>query len=257
VNSAAPASVNQGLDLSKWDLAHRIQNLIVLKDFAVQNGYDVPETLIDDISLFENYSHPPTNKSEVDENNPAKIDKLMIQLSQITYPVNGTNVENAYLRNGVTVFVYVLLIWGILSALASGFLIWFIKYGAVDSVAPIARAPLALCLGMVGAIVYVMLPNGKLNVLAGLDAESRTNDIVRVVMGAILGFVLFIASAISKNTSGGALPNGGNLDAMELLLPFIGGYSITLVVGILSKAVAAIALTFGIDEKSIRSSLQK
>ena len=72
-----------------------------------------------------------------------------------------------------------------------------------------------------------------------------------------MGFVLFLASGISKAMPEGTSSGNQNLEAPELILPFIGGYSITLVVGVLAKAVAAIALTFGIDEKSIRSSLQK
>ena len=36
---------------------------------------------------------------------------------------------------------------------------------------------IALCLGLVGAVVYVMLlPNGRLNIHAGIDAENRANN---------------------------------------------------------------------------------
>jgi hypothetical protein len=97
-----------------------------------------------------------------------------------------------------------------------------------------------------------MLPNRKLNVFAGVDEASKANDTVRVAMGAILGFVLYIAVGLARPSS-----NIPSQDVLRTVAPFIGGYSITLVVGILAKAVAAIALTFGIDEKSIRSSLHR
>ena len=233
----------------------RLEALVALKDFAVQRGYSVPESVINEVNALAKLKADAGGGPASDEKTDSKLDSLAIQLSQITFPVNLTNIKNAELSGGVTRFVYILLSWGILASIASGLLIWLIKAQNISGTAHLFMRPLlALFLGMVGAIVYVMLPNGKLNVVAGVDEASRANDIVRVAMGAILGFVLFLAAGLSKGSSAGATQS---LEALELILPFIGGYSITLVIGVLAKAVAAIALTFGIDEKSIRSSLQK
>jgi hypothetical protein len=46
-------------------------------------------------------------------------------------------------------------------------------------------------------------------------------------------------------------------NALGLLYPLVGGYSISLVVGVLSKAVTAVELTLGLDEKKNVGALRK
>jgi F0F1-type ATP synthase assembly protein I len=226
-------------------IANREEHLALLfklKRFAICQGYDLDNGLIDEIVPLE--IKYPEEKIAANSDDLIKVDRLIVQLSRTTYPVNISNVDAALESNGITAFVYALMSLGCGAVLLAGFLIWTI---ANKFAAEAAGAGLALSLGFVGAIVYVMLPNGKLNLFAGIDAANRANTIVRVVMGGILGFVL---SAL-------VMPITSAVDPKQLLIPLVGGYSMTLVVGILAKAVAAVELTFNIDEKAVRASLRK
>jgi hypothetical protein len=212
---------------------------MALKDFAVEKGYNVPDKLLREISDFEAHADSAT------------LDRLVVELTQITYPITTLNIDRVQENAGVTKFVYLLLALGFVAAIISGYFAYVIKQPGDGSWhRAFAEPALALCLGIVGAIVYVMMPNGRLNVVLGLDAENIANNMVRVVLGGLLGFVLYIAGATMSSES-------ANKINWTLLLPLLGGYSITLVVGILAKAVAAAQLTFNIDDKSVRASLQK
>jgi hypothetical protein len=226
-------------DSPVWSAEKHVEALALLKSFAVTRGYEI------DSDLMERIHAVLKDHKVVSSAKHAELDKLSIELSKITYPVNLSNVTNAYQRASAMLFVYVLMSFGVVAALISGLLIWSIKKGMVVEA---AGTWLALTLGVVGAVVYVMLPNGKLNMFAGIDAANRANAMVRVVMGGLLGFVLSLIVAPI---------NSLNLEPKQLLIPLIGGYSITLVVGIMAKAIAAVELTFNIDSKSIRSSLRK
>jgi len=150
--------------------------------------------------------------------------------------------------NGVTRFSYRLLFYGLCAAVIVGVLIALISGGTF--MGQWVKGPLAICLGIIGAVVYVMLPNGRLNIVAGLDNESIATNLLRVITGGLLGFVIYIVKPdfLSLQQSS---------DAYGLLAPLIGGYSITLVVGILAKAVTAIELTLNLDDKKTQASLKK
>jgi hypothetical protein len=228
----------------------RLQSLVELKDFSVENAYSIPEKLIGDIAAFEHKYLQDAPAPKFDASDLGSLDRLTIELSQVTYPVTTSNVSKLRASSKISGFVYGVLGVGLIAAFISGWFAWVIKHGG--ACAGFAEAALPLTLGVVGAIVYVMLPNGRLNVVAGLDAENIANNVVRIAMGGLLGFVLYVARFIAQ--SGTAQPT---IDSWTLFLPLIGGYSITLVVGILAKAVAAVQLTLNIDEKSIRASLYK
>jgi hypothetical protein len=231
----------------------RLWTLTQLEDYAVQNGYSIPEKLIADMAEMDHKYLREVEPVAFDARTLGAMDQVAIELSQITYPVTLTNVARLQGRVGVPAFVYILLSVGLAAAFMSGFLAWIIKENF--PYAGLAKAALPLLLGVVGAVVYVMMPNGKLNTVAGLDAENIADSIVRVAMGGLLGFVLYAVYSITK--SGSTPPNGSTaIDNWTLFLPLVGGYSATLVVGILAKAVA-VQLTLNIDEKSIRASLHK
>lgn len=234
VDASSTISESDGM-ADQQDLAA----LAKLKNFALKRGYDLDGDLLERINKILRGAKPrPLNDTD-----RAELDKLIIDLSKTTYPVNINNVANADGQDAELCFVYGIMAIGIAAAICAGLIIWYFQ----TYPSPAFGAGLSLTLGVVGAVVYVMLPNGKLNMFVGLDASNKANALVRISMGALLGFVLSLIVAPIKNLE----------NPKELLLPLLGGYSITLVVGILAKAIAAIELTFNIDAKSIRSSLRK
>lgn len=222
------------------DDAGRVAALTQLVNFAVRQGYDgLGGPLLTRLYTLIDTPVPLAAAGR------AELDDLTIELSKITYPVNVTNVGEA-LEGSLSVrFVYAVIACGLIAAVAAGLQIWAVRRGIlVDG----AATWLALTLGFLGAVVHVMLPNGRLNLYLGIDAANRANSVVRVVMGALLGFVLALVIVPVDTPS---------IDPKYLLVPLLGGYSITLVVGVLAKAINAVQLTLNIDTKQIQASLQK
>jgi hypothetical protein len=221
--------------------------LIALKGFALARGYEVPDAFINEIAALQRFIQNQSS-SEFSAEDSVKVDRLTRDLSQITYPINAENVHRIIEGDGITKFAYKLLAAGFAAALLSGLLIGAIRAGG--EWAEYAKAFLAICLGVVGAIVYVMLPNGRLNVVAGLDNESIATNVIRVTTGGLLGFVIYIANPAFLDIKTGSAAYG-------LLAPLVAGYSITLAVGILAKAVTAVELTLNLDEKKTHAALKK
>jgi len=235
------------VDTPGRDFSERSAALVRLKNFAVLRGYAISDSLIDEISKLES-SLKASQDRPIGPEELIKLDRLIRDLSQITYPINMENLSAITSGNGVTRFSYRLLFYGLCAAVIVGVLIALISGGTF--MGQWVKGPLAICLGIIGAVVYVMLPNGRLNIVAGLDNESIATNLLRVITGGLLGFVIYIVKPdfLSLQQSS---------DAYGLLAPLIGGYSITLVVGILAKAVTAIELTLNLDDKKTQASLKK
>jgi hypothetical protein len=211
-----------------------------LTQFAIRQGYQgLDGALLARIHTMLDKALPLTSTDR------AELDDLILELSKITYPVTVANVGEAVEGSCSTRFVYLILMIGLAMAITAGWEIWAISKGTL---AEAAGTWLALTLGFVGAVVHVMLPNGRLNLFLGIDAANRANSIVRIIMGGLLGFVLSLVMVPIDKPA---------VDPKTLLVPLLGGYSITLVVGILAKAISALQLTFNIDSKQVQASLRK
>ena len=235
------------VDSSKSAFPERLAGLVRLKNFAILRGYAITDSLIEEIANLENAVGGPQLK-DIASGDIIKLDRLIRDVSQITYPINLENLSTITSGNGITRFSYQLLFYGLIAAVLAGVLIALISGGTPFG--QWAKAPLAICLGVIGAVVYVMLPNGRLNIVAGLDEESITTNFLRVITGGLLGFVIYVVKPDFLSLQQGS-------EAYGLLAPLIGGYSITLVVGILAKAVTAIELTLNLDDKNTQASLRK
>jgi hypothetical protein len=226
--------------------SERLRELLDLKNFAISRGYPVPDGTIEDISALE--SALASSPDQVSQKDLIKLDLLTRDLSTITYPVTVDNVASLLEGRGVTKFASWLLTIGLCAAMSGGALIGLINAGTESD--HFFKVVLAICLGIVGAILYVMLPNGRLNTVAGLDQESVATNLMRVIIGGLLGFVIYIVKPDLLSVQKGSAAYG-------LLAPLIGGYSITLVIGILAKAITAVELTLGLDDKKTHVALRK
>jgi hypothetical protein len=246
--------------------AKRIDALVALKSYAIKNSFDVSEEIIQGINsldhLYVRGSAPEISVStdtvnRLIDKDLTKLDRLTIALTRVTYPITIENVDKMANATGLTTFVSRVLWIGIGSAFLCGVLMGIIRLEAANLstyviAAEVGKVLLALSLGTVGAILYVMLPNGKLNIVAGLDEETKTTNKLRIALGALLGFVLYVIEPSMFNflTNSSANP-------LKLLIPLVGGYSVTLVIGILAKAVTAVEITLNLDEKKIRATLKR
>jgi hypothetical protein len=232
--------------------ASRLYALLELKDFAIARGMPITDETIRSIGELEDtHQTSPTSWSKDDI---FKLDTLIRAVSETTYPITIENIDNVRKSDGRSYrWVYRFLWVGVGFALMSGLMMAMIKSNSF--VSALWEVMASISLGVVGAVIYVMLPNGKINTVAGLDTETIMTNVSRIVTGGLLGYVIYLIVPnlfdILKD------PNKPSKDALGLLYPLIGGYSISLVVGILSKAVTALELTLGLDEKKNRNSLRK
>jgi hypothetical protein len=252
--------------------AKRLSGLVKLKNYAIQHSLEMGDETIQGINDLDfSYIHDVPLETErlspaaepiamdevgrMSEKDLVRLDQLAVALTKITYPITIENVGRISNTTNLTRFASVVLWFGILSALLCGLFMGIIKFANTKSlsievlVAEASKVSLALLLGTVGAILYVILLNGKLNIVAGLDEESKAMNKLRIQLGALLGFVLFVLMPTMFDDTSSA--------PYKLLIPLTGGHSATLVVGVLAKAVTAIETALNLDEKNTRAALKR
>ena len=220
----------------------RLKKLLTLKDFAIPRGMPVSESTIRGIGALEELHQSPNRAWTRDQ--LTDLDLLTQSLSEVTYPITIENVENILNPDGDSLsyrWVNKFLSIGITLAVFSGVMMQLAKTANFSDFKVLCGVVASISLGAVGAVIYVMLPNGRINIVAGLDRETVTTNAVRIGVGGLLGYVIYL---IKPEIFEGAEP-------LALLFPLVGGYSISLVVGILSKAVTAVELTLGLDDKRL------
>jgi hypothetical protein len=94
---------------------------------------------------------------------------------------------------------------------------------------------LAMCLGGLGALFYIAY-----NLIGAVsentfNANDWTTHVLRFALGVAIGWIFSFTIVPTSDKP------------IMLLLPFLGGFSTRLVVGIITQAIQAIALTLGLD----------
>jgi hypothetical protein len=109
----------------------------------------------------------------------------------------------------------------------------------------------ALTLGGLGAVASIFLHVLKLMPQETLRSSDEFEVIGRLVLGCLFSTILAMTLAAPQIASFfEALRAGGKLESgVILLLPFLAGYSIPLVLKLLEKAIRAVELTIGIDDR--------
>jgi hypothetical protein len=111
----------------------------------------------------------------------------------------------------------------------------------------------AAALGGLGAVASIFLDILKLIPENTLKKSDEFEVFGRILLGVLFSFVLSstllsdeLNTFFSKLATGQLSKDGSNL---KLLLPFLAGYSLPLVLGLLDKAIRAIELTIGVDDR--------
>jgi hypothetical protein len=109
----------------------------------------------------------------------------------------------------------------------------------------------ALALGGLGAVANIFINVLKLIPQQTLGTSDLFEVVGRIVLGCLFSVILATTVVATELISffqkvrSGQIPAGG----MILLLPFLAGYSITLVLNLLEKAIRAIEMTVGMDDR--------
>jgi hypothetical protein len=248
------------LNEKKWRDRHttKLKKAIALKDYAIENNFFVSDEIIDTLNNAEYSGGTPDKVAK----SAANLDKAIRDLTGITYPttvetvqVTDSSSEASRLSKEVKLFA------GLLAAILIVSLIVAIVLSSTDSVR--WASALAAILGLMGATVYIIFN------LIGIISEKAFNsrdtytNCLRIVLGPVLGWVLFFGLAsigavqpsegAVQSSEGAVQPSEGAVQPSNmwavLLLPFLAGFSIRLVVGVITQALRAIELVLGIEDR--------
>ena len=233
-----------------------LEKTVRLKDFAVKNGFDVDPAAIRTLNeLSFKYSTPPGKESQpkaskdlaADSN---KLDDAIEKLTALTYPTTIDLPKEKDLReyNTFKGWLWKIAIAALLLAIA-GFVL---SVKGSPSWQAIGNSTLAMFLGLLGAVTYSLF-----NVLRVLPPQAFNPtdgyyNFARLLLGMLLGWVFYFAFAmpafreLPNYFTVGGKPQGG---AYKLLVPFLAGYSTKFVVGVLERAMVALEVSLGIEEK--------
>lgn len=278
--TSAPPDVTRE-DLPAWhQLTERFETLldktIRLKEFAIKNNYEVDLKILKDINDLTHKvatRHPPSSvngsRPEADKQKettpPAvsrqeptaedlvKLDKILGDLTAITFPATVDNISKA--AESVAYRRFKRWLFNI-SALA---LVGAVT-GFVCSVHPpripleVSNSVLALSLGLLGALVYSFF--GVLRVIPAqaFNPEDEYANYARLVLGILLGWIFYFAFAreaflnltqLASATSSKA----SRAEVLWILLPFLAGYSTKFVIGVLERSMVALETALAISDK--------
>lgn len=216
------------------DPRDKLKGAIDLKDYAINANLAVNDTIIKKLNQAD------ASKS-LDSEHASNIDTALRDLTTITYP---TTIETLRLSKGprglnptARKFMRLLFILGPVVLLLALAAVW--QSEADEKNILLWQSLIAVCLGFLGALVHIFLELIGVIVEKAFNTSDTYSNSARLVLGPIVGWVFFYAFGQDKGTS------------VLLLLPFVAGYSTRLVVGLINKAIGAIELTLGLEEKSI------
>lgn len=222
----------------------RLDRLVALKDYAVANGLDIDDELIDHIASLQGIAEAG---SLLDEG--ASIDKTVLRLCRLTHPVT---IDMMGESPGYERFKRLLMLLGglgVIAAVSSAHFSFNGKYGTI-----LPQSVFAMCLGFLGAVVYSFF--SALRILPRtFGVDDKYLNYARLVLGSVLGWIVYFA--FLQDTFQAAFSVGNpppttdepTKARMLLLSPFLVGYSTTLAVGILNKAITAVEITFGLEDR--------
>jgi hypothetical protein len=216
-------------------LKARVEGALKLKDYAIANNLYVSDAIIRQLNEAKYGSGSI-------ESHASEIDSAIRDLTAITYPATIETLELAGESGLGTVRT---LVW---SLVVIGGVIFFVAvYGYKQSQTQTQTlfwpSSVAACLGALGSLVYIFFNLIGVIREKTFSREDSYAHVIRLFLGAIVGWVFFIAFTSDKDKSGLAQP-------LLFLLPFVSGFSTRLVVGLINQVIQAIELTMGLESKN-------
>lgn len=264
-----------------------LNKAVRLKEFAIKNGYEVdPKTIktLNELSWAYVTKRAPTQSSNLvaDSTKPdgttavaapkrtpaespnlavdsTKLDGAIAELTAVTFPTtidlppeSETEEYTQFKRRLLVIASVALLIafvgfgWTAASAANSGWL-------------AVGNSILAVSLGLLGAVTYSLFNVLRVVPAQAFNPKDAYFNYARLLLGVLLGWVFYFTFSMDafrqlhdylqphdnlKNQT--PVPKA---EAFKLLVPFVAGYSTKFVVGVLERAIAALEVSLGIEEK--------
>ncbi len=230
------------IDHLKSEIEIKLKRALVLKDFAIENNYDVPEDIIEDLGeIQENFTDKRQSKVIAD------IDKSIKTITQMIFPSNYESILIAK-KSGKENFdinsfknrLFLISSFVLFTAILSFFLLCDQRLEI-----RITASVLSVSLGSLGALVYIMFNLVGIINESAFNAKDTYSNYIRILLGAILGWIFYFVFAQDEFN---------NCDVIQekylyLFVPFLVGFSTKLVVGIFNQSIKAFELILGIKDK--------
>jgi flagellar basal body-associated protein FliL len=250
-------------EINKGNPATKLQKAIALKDYAIQNNLFVPDNIL---TTLNNVEHSVEDRDKA--KNALNLDIAIRDLTEITYPTTLDTIQDTDDSQGSLKGSH--LQWFLPLLVIVTLVIAIYSYAFVEALDPssnntnagntnagntsiqttqflldfgvsLAKSVVAASLGLMGTLVYMLFN------LIGILSEKAFNirdtyvNWLRLALGPALAWVLYfgLKSTTAQGTETWAV----------LLLPFLAGFSIRLVVGVLTQALRAIELVLGIENR--------
>jgi hypothetical protein len=225
----------------------RVERAYKLLKYAIYNNLSVDDGVVKTINTLK-YDFEQNAKWTVDMS--IALDTSIRDLTKLTYPTTmytlkytletkfGKYAQLGYLAiTLLTVFIGGLTYYKMMTEVDTG--LW-----------PMG---LAVCMGAIGAelnIYFIFLGLSKDLALAEGDIIKQ---FARIILGAIVGYLAytlfsmesFASLALNKSLKGLSTEN-----KIYFMMPFLMGYSVRLVFGILNKGIKSVELTLGLEDKA-------
>ena len=208
----------------------KLEEALTLKDYAINANLDVDDDIIEKLNK--------ASKS-LSLEHASDIDKALRDLTSITYPTTVETLRVSRGPGGLSESAQKLMFWLLVIApvvlLVALVAVWQEQAGKYPV---LWQSLIALCLGMLGSVVYIFFNLIGVMVERAFTPDDTYSNSIRLVLGAIVGWVFFYAFCRGKSTP------------VLLLLPFAAGYSTRLVVGLINQVIRALELTLGLEDKT-------
>jgi hypothetical protein len=242
---------------SASDFGTLLGKAIRLKEFAIKNGYEVDPKTITALNELR-YGQPDSGQPraltrEGTADDMTKLDTAITELTAVTFPTTidlQTNPESDQYKRfkwwlggiGVAALLGAIAgFWRTASAANGG--------GSLS----IGNSVLAVSLGLLGAVTYSLFNVLRVVPPQAFNPKDEYYNYARLLLGVLLGWVFYFAFVmdafrqLADYLKGQATPP--KAEAFKLLVPFMAGYSTKFVVGVLERAIEALEVALGIEER--------
>jgi hypothetical protein len=233
------------------DFRESLRKTLLLKQFAVRNGYKVPAQLLSQISALElaaldDGEGTAPGKTKGLASASAKLDSALTSLTSITFPITADNLLEGDPEQYVS--FKKLLLWIGLLALCFA-VIGLAVATKVGWNKEVGCSILAISLGTLGAVVYCFFDALGVVPAQTFSRKDKYPLYARLELGVLLGWVFYFGFARQAFNDLGAGSNSTKSQAFYLMIPFIAGYSTKFVVGVLERIMTALLVALGIEGK--------
>lgn len=228
------------------DLDGRIKAVIEFKDEAIKDGVSISEELINRVNKIKVALHHLKIENSSDKDNLVSmfttIDVALGEISNLMQFEISVKGKPFWRRFDVvlTIIISIMVLpsgffYAFINDPDLGILFWFL----------IKISVFAIFLGFLGSALYILLT--FLGVVSGDSYRigDRASIIIRLMIGPLVGWVVFVAVAkVALDDQG--FPGVGQ---EVYMVPFLVGFSTKLVIAFTEKFIKGVELFLGIEEK--------